>query len=112
VQQFDPLATQEWLIGFDTPKVPHGGSQPSAFGPKPVVHTPADARTVSLLDVQMDAPSPASVPKYTDRDLERLKAMMHGQALKEQELLKAELSNVDAQWKQEIERRKVRDILS
>ena len=108
IAQFDPLIPQDWMIKFDSPKDARHSLPPSQLVPV----TPAPSRiyaggalraapSLSLLDsLSNDFGSPNSIPKYTERDVSKLKSELRNQNNSEVEIVQSELQRLDQQLKE------------
>lgn len=68
MSEFDPLATQDWMLRFDTPKVG-----------KETTNAPTKTPVQSLIDDIGPLATPNSIFKYSQRDVDRIKAELQAQ---------------------------------
>ncbi|KAJ3112509.1 hypothetical protein HDU96_004490 [Phlyctochytrium bullatum] len=108
-KEIDPNASI-WIMAFDSPPKGKDGSnrtnaKKAVLGIPPLAkpnildeleNERQSPKTVSLLDMQNVFSTPQSIPKYTERDMERLKTQLTAQFEKEFEIIQLEIQELES----------------
>jgi hypothetical protein len=88
-QEFDPMG----LIAFESPS-----RFPQSKMLKTAIATPVGAQCTSLLDMEMIQTTPGSIPKYTQREFDALKAEFERRAERQVEFLQFEVQTIQEKY--------------
>ncbi|KAI9089448.1 transforming acidic coiled-coil-containing protein-domain containing protein [Phlyctochytrium arcticum] len=102
IDEFDPFrppAASDWFMKFDSPQ-----QNTQMTNVSRAMHTPMQASTgssnpmsppPSLLDAMIEPPTPTSMPKYTERDVQQTKLTMQGEFQRELDLVQSEMNVIE-----------------